>query len=375
MKWRDRISILSRKRNCGGVGAALNRQAVGPSCSGPTLSTPSQAPTSSTESKVALENTLSQLRPVIGPDHKSYYILLRGNEDSFTCIQPAKDVMNNLDDMMKNVANSVKLVKALPHGKKHKYNRAKTYPKLLTQKDTNSAIRKSIEISEPVLHAEQNRTESSVNTINLFPDRAGGSPVIDSVVDNVLLNRTTVQSVNFDQSNRVSRTNPLLYPLVQNSLEPNDLENLSMRQESCLFIPNNCSGGDDSESLIVPNTETDLIQSIVESNASFMENRECSNSQSKTISDVEDHLTPDTHSTPETYLSEEAVMTQVSHLHDHHLQECPPMADQSFKPVELSLIAREGAVLSEQEITSEIKNLIESEQLVVGDNSQIVVIR
>ncbi|KAK4292583.1 hypothetical protein Pmani_034671 [Petrolisthes manimaculis] len=106
MKWRDRISILSRKRRQKSdlmLGDDLPAE----------LGQAGQSGHSSqvTGTSTSVASTLSQVRPIIGPDHKSYYILLRGAGDSFTCIQPAKEMLDSLDEVMRNVMGSVEVDK------------------------------------------------------------------------------------------------------------------------------------------------------------------------------------------------------------------------------------------------------------------------
>lgn len=119
MKWRDRISILSRKRRQqsdpaqvgSDVSSELGHTTGWSSHSSHHHHVPGSDTPSSSTSPPNVASTLAQVRPVIGPDHKSYYILLRGTGDSFTCIQPAKKMLDSLDEVMKNVMNSVEVDK------------------------------------------------------------------------------------------------------------------------------------------------------------------------------------------------------------------------------------------------------------------------
>lgn len=369
MKWRDRISILSRKRNHGSVGSSLDEQSDLPSGSG--IIHESNLASSSTPVE-SVETTLSQIRPVIGPDHKSYYILLRGNEDSFMCIQPAKDVINSLDEVIKNVINSVKLAKSSqqsselpPSAKRPRYNQAKTYTGTLTHKQINSIRRNGVRNSNSLLINEDERLGSGVSLENLFLTKTGdSSPDTDSVVENVILNRT-VQNLNKDHRNQMVRTSTLVYPLVQNRLGSNSTVSVNTKQESCLFISSDHSNEDGSDTLFLPTTEIDIIKNIAQ-NASTVRKKEYKTNQIQAVNTGEKYVTR--HS-----FLREALEAVGSHTKDLGCELA--MTGQSSPPTELRLIAKEGTVLTEEEITSQIKTLIESEQLVVGENNQIVVIR
>lgn len=401
MKWRDRISILSRKRNCGSSRLPVSRQNI--LSSGPGT-TSTHNPSQTDDLSETVENTLSQIRPVIGPDHKSYYILLRGNEDSFMCIQPAKDIVSTLDEVAKNVASGVKMVKTVPvpQAKKQKNTRARNYPKALTRKEINSPKRNGIQKSEPVWLMEERKVGASVSMGNPFlskPEDAISGSI--SVVDDLMLSRT-VQNVSCETNSQVVRTRTFLYPIVQNRLEPDSLEDLNVKQASCLVLPSDYERVSPCQSLIVPATETDLIESIVKSDSPGVEKREHRNSQNKTLHVIQSLLQPhaflsevdvktggsildsvvktedsalDNVVTPKESTVDDAVNTEESVLTDQEEDGPTTTTAEVSSPVELSLIAKEGTVLNEHEITSQIKNLIESEQLVVGENSQIVVIR
>ncbi|XP_042233334.1 uncharacterized protein LOC121873700 [Homarus americanus] len=350
MKWRDRISILSRKRNHGNVGHPVNRQNDLPSGSGIAANSNLASNSAPVES---VENTLSQLRPVIGPDHKSYYILLRGDEDSFMCIQPAKDVINSLDEVVKNVISTVKLAKPPLQGaelssnaKRPRYSQAKTYTSTLNHKQISNIRRNGIRSSAPTLLNEEEKVGSSVALENVFLSKAGSSsPVMDNVVENVILNRT------------------LVYPFVQNRLRSNGTVNVNTKQESCLFISSDYGNESGSDSLIMPATEAELIQNIAQSDSSLRKS-DCKVGLAHTENTSESHVAP------QSYLRQ-ALEAVGSDAKDVTLA----VTGQTATPTELCLVAKEGTVLTEEEITSQIKTLIESEQLIVEEDSQIVVIR
>nr|XP_053653550.1 uncharacterized protein LOC128703022 [Cherax quadricarinatus]XP_053653557.1 uncharacterized protein LOC128703022 [Cherax quadricarinatus]XP_053653563.1 uncharacterized protein LOC128703022 [Cherax quadricarinatus] len=367
MNWRDRISILSRKRKHGRAGPPLNGQNDLPSGSG-IISNHSLASNSAPVESV--ENTLSQLRPVIGPDHKSYYILLRGDEDSFTCIQPARDVVNSLDEVLKNVISTLKLVKPPlqatelpPNAKKPRYSQGKTYTTTVVHRHVDSVRKNGIHNTGSTL-LNEDKIESSVNVGNLLLDKAcNTSSSTNSIVENVILNRT-VQNLGSDQHNQMVRTSTLMYPLVQSRLKSNGTVNVNTKQDSCLFISSDSESENVSNSLITPVSENDLIQNTT-SSASSLRKKDCKGRQTHVLNAGENNVTP-------------APMTEFIRPAGSSTRglECTIATIEHNSPMtELSLIAKEGTVLTEEEITSQIKTLIESEQLVVGEDNQIVVIR
>ncbi|KAG7162682.1 helicase MOV-10-like [Homarus americanus] len=317
MKWRDRISILSRKRNHGNVGHPVNRQNDLPSGSGIAANSNLASNSAPVES---VENTLSQLRPVIGPDHKSYYILLRGDEDSFMCIQPAKDVINSLDEVVKNVISTVKLAKPPLQGaelssnaKRPRYSQAKTYTSTLNHKQISNIRRNGIRSSAPTLLNEEEKVGSSVALENVFLSKAGSSsPVMDNVVENVILNRT------------------LVYPFVQNRLRSNGTVNVNTKQESCLFISSDYGNESGSDSLIMPATEAELIQNIAQSDSSLRKS-DCKVGLAHTENTSESHVAP------QSYLRQ-ALEAVGSDAKDVTLA----VTGQTATPTELCLVAKEG---------------------------------
>ncbi|XP_069190537.1 uncharacterized protein [Procambarus clarkii] len=414
MNWRDRISILSRKRNHGSAGPPLNRLNDLPSSSGTITSNNIASNSAPVESVV---NTLSQLRPVIGPDLKSYYILLRGDEDSFTCIQPAMDVINSLDEVVKNVINtlmsgkqSLQVAELPPNAKKPRYSQAKTYTSSLAHRQISSNRKNGIRNLGSTLLKEEKRV-SSINIENLFLDKAeNGVVTFDSNkdVENVLLHKR-VQDLESNEQDQMVRTTSIL----ESRLKSNVF--VKNKQESCLFISSDCGSGNISNLLTVPTTEPDLIQSIAQS-VSSVRRRDYKNSQIRVLNEDENYVTP------QAYLSEplgtiESISKDLDCISSNardldcigsntRILDCigsntrdldcigsntrdldyigsntrsldcaPTTLGPNVPLTELSLIAKEGTVLTEDEITSQIKTLIESEQLAVGEKNQIVVIR
>ncbi|XP_063593678.1 uncharacterized protein LOC134770590 [Penaeus indicus] len=358
MKWRDRISILSRKRTLKSFVGPGQEQNDVPSGSGSGHNGP-QALLGGIQGS-SVENTLSQIRPVIGPDHKSYYILLRGNEDSFMCIQPAKDVIDSLDDVVKNVVNSVKLSKlsqeseSPPVVKKPRYSQGKTYKSTNRQNlpttKNNGVLNSHVQISEG------DRAEAATGLENLLLCRVSPEET-NNVVENVVLNRR-VQNINSEQQNKMVRTSMLLYPLVQNSrLAQGSAVRANSKQKTSLLLSSD-SVNELDDPLFIP-SESDLIQNIAQSCTAVR------------LSDQKQELSSLEPTEPELCDPSEYVTTEIKDLNSI----LPAPVGQSPSPTELCLIAREGTLLSEEEITSQIKTMIESEQLVVGEGKQIVVIR
>ncbi|XP_042856046.1 uncharacterized protein LOC122242738 isoform X2 [Penaeus japonicus] len=360
MKWRDRISILSRKRTHKSfVGSPQDQNEV-PSGSGSGNSGPQTLLGGIQTGSV--ENTLSQIRPVIGPDHKSYYILLRGNEDSFMCIQPAKDVIDSLDDVVKNVVNSVKLSKlsqeseSPPAVKKPRYSQGKTYKSTNRQIPTPSSKNNGV-LNSHIQISEGDRTDSATGLENLLLCRVSPEET-NNVVENVVLNRR-VQNVNSEQQNKMVRTSMLLYPLVQNSrLAQGCAVRADSKQKASLLLTSDSVNAVEEDPLLIP-SESDLIQNIAQSCPTVR------------LSDRKQELTSLEPVEPELCDPSDYVTTEIKDLNSI----LPSPVGQNPSPTELCLIAREGTLLSEEEITSQIKNMIESEQLVVGEGKQIVVIR
>ena len=207
MKWRERISILSRKRkhDQNVVVAAENSGNELPSSD------------SSSVGRKNVENALSQIRPIIGPDQRSYYILLRGNEDSFTCIQPSKDVITNLDEVVKNVASYGKTQGAsLPH--------SKTLNSIATKPSKNASrnfVGRNKKVSGPSSSANRKiKVTRSVNVDRPVSSCEVNSFETESVVEGGVLNKT-YQTVDFNHS-EVMKTSTLGYPLLQNHSNSSD---------------------------------------------------------------------------------------------------------------------------------------------------------
>lgn len=276
------------------------------------------------------------------------------------CIQPAKDVIDSLDDVVKNVVNSVKLSKlsqeseSPPVVKKPRYSQGKTYKSTnrqnLPSTKNNGVLNSHVQISEG------DRAEASTGLENLLLCRVSPEET-NNVVENVVLNRR-VQNINSEQQNKMVRTSMLLYPLVQNSrLAQGSAVRANSKQKTSLLLSSD-SVNELDDPLLIP-SESDLIQNIAQSCTAVR------------LSDQKQELGSLEPTEPELCDPSEYVTTEIKDLNSI----LPPPVGQNPSPTELCLIAREGTLLSEEEITSQIKNMIESEQLVVGEGKQIVVIR
>nr|XP_027215343.1 uncharacterized protein LOC113808203 [Penaeus vannamei] len=276
------------------------------------------------------------------------------------CIQPAKDVIDSLDDVVKNVVNSVKLSKlsqeseSPPVVKKPRYSQGKTYKS--TNRQNPPATKNNGLLNSHVQISEGDRVEASTGLENLLLCRVTPEET-NNVVENVVLNRR-VQNVNSEQQNKMVRTSMLLYPLVQNSrLAQGSAVRADSKQKTSLLLSSD-SVNELDDPLLIP-SESDLIQNIAQS---------CTAAR---LSDQKQELGSLEPSEPELCDPSEYVTTEIKDLNSI----LHPPVGQNPSPTELCLIAREGTLLSEEEITSQIKNMIESEQLVVGEGKQIVVIR
>ncbi|KAK7073202.1 hypothetical protein SK128_003504 [Halocaridina rubra] len=349
MKWRERISILSRKRK-------TTRNASGEESR---LETPSASSSGYNDDRDSVKNTLSQIRPVIGPDHKSYYILLRGNEDSFTCIQPAKEVVTSLDEIFRNVANTVKDCKSHGMG---------LPPYLQTTQVSEGRSQKNASRKTLGGDLKVNGVSKSVRSETRFGNGMKLDSVFDikpeekflgteNVVENVVLNRT-IQTVNSNH-NEVRRTSTLVYPLVQNRLDSSTVASGTEKtrlgkkhghhkktvdrgipQEPVVSLPSTYSSAQSHNNFTNFEEEPEL-QKIKEPELQ------------KNIS-----LNNGTNECNETQTSDGGGLLGKE------------------KPItEVRLLAKDGCVLTEEAILTQVKALVESETIVVGENSHVVASR
>lgn len=369
MKWRDRISkisILSRKRNRRNVATqpngASSSTSTSTSSSLPSGSgVPREAGPSNSASGESVESTLSQLRPVIGPDHKSYYILLRGNGDLFTCIQPAKSVINSLDDMMKNVMNSVKCarVQDVPsHPKRSRHSQTKTYSTSALNKHSVGGRRNGVGGVQAVLLGDGSAQVTGVHLEDVFVTREGGSGG-DSVMQNITTNRTVPQVKSEPPDRQQARTSTLMHhPTVQSRLaSQTSTNNNNVKQELPLLLSQGCDEESDQSSVLV--NSQDILRATVSANP----RKRDTSCQTKVTNGLEGHLgqvIPN--QSVKTEPLENSLSSVLASVGQNTLQE-------------VRLISKEGTVLTEEEIAAQIKTLIESEQLIVGEDTQIIVLR
>ena len=376
MKWRDRISILSRKRNRRSVVSQPNGTPGTslPSGSGvprETVSAPNSA------SRESVETTLSQLRPVIGPDHKSYYILLRGNGDLFTCIQPAKNVINNLDDMMKNVMNSVKSAKVPDeptHPKRPRSSQTKTYSTSVLHKYSVGGRKNGASSMQAVLLGEGETQVAGVRLEDVFVKRegdGGGGEVSGVVGSSVIQNITpsrTVPQVNSDlvAAQQRAKTSLLMqqqqHSTVQSRLvTQTSTNNNIIKQGNTLILSQDCTEERNHQSSILLSSQ-DLLRTTL-SSPTRKETITQTSSQTKVTNGLEAHVGQ---TIPNTSMKADESDNSLSNV-------LACMGQNTLQ--ELRLISKEGTVLTEQEIAAQIKSLIETEQLIVGEDTQIIVLR
>lgn len=376
MKWRDRISkisILSRKRNRRNAviqpnGASSSSSSTNTSISISSTSTsnslpsvsgvPREAGPSNSASRESVESTLSQLRPVIGPDHKSYYILLRGNGDLFTCIQPAKSVIHSLDDMMKNVMNSVKSarVQDVPsHPKRPRHSQTKTYSTPAFHKTSVGGKRNGV---QAVLLGDESAQGTSVRSEDVFVTKEG-SLGMDSVIRSGASNRTVPQVNSELPGHQQARTNTLMHhPTVQSRLASQiSTNNNIVKQELSLLLSQGCDEENSQSSVLVSS------QDLLKATLSSPPRKRDTSCQTKVTNGLESH-------------PGEAIPNQSQKVEGSDSSLSSVMGNVGQNPFnEIHLVSKEGTVLTEDEIAAQIKTLIEAEQLVVGEDSQIIVLR
>lgn len=379
MKWRDRISkisILSRKRNRRNAvtqpngASSTNNSTSTSSISTITSSTstsnslpsgsgvPREAGPSNSASRESVESTLSQLRPVIGPDHKSYYILLRGNGDLFTCIQPAKSVIHSLDDMMKNVMNSVKSarVQDVPtHPKRPRHSQTKTYSTPAFHKTSVGGRRNGV---QAVLLGDESAQGTSVRPEDAFVTREG-SLGVDSVIQSAASNRTVPQANSELPGHQQARTNTLMHhPTVQSRLaSQTSTNNNIVKQELSLLLSQGCDEESSQSSVLVSS------QDLLKATLSSPPRKRDTSCQTKVTNGLEGHLGQAIPNQSQKVVGSDSSLSSV----------LGSVGQNPFN--EVRLISKEGTVLTEDEIAAQIKTLIETEQLVVGEDSQIIVLR
>lgn len=331
-----------------------------PSGSGVTREAAEPAP--NTGSRESVETTLSQLRPVIGPDHKSYYILLRGNGDLFTCIQPAKNVIHSLDDMMKNVMSSVKSAKApevATHPKRPRPSQAKTYSTSALHKHGVGGRRNGV---QTLLLGEGDAPLAAVRLEDVFVTRDGGSSGTGSVVPNFVAGRTVPQVKSELVVSQRPRTGVLMpQPTVQSRLVSQTSTNNNIVKQDPTLLSQDDSEVISQSSVLLPS------QDLLRATLSAPLRRKETTSQTKVTNGLEGHagqIIPNTQpkKAETTAAAGSGLSSVLASIGQNTLQE-------------LRLISKEGTVLTEQEIAAQIKTLIETEQLIVVDNTQIIVLR
>ncbi|XP_066977410.1 uncharacterized protein [Macrobrachium rosenbergii] len=367
MKWRERISILSRKRNNSrsGVSAAET--------SGNKIA----ASGTSHDAKNDVEKTLSQIRPVIGPDHKSYYILLRGNEDSFTCIQPSKEVITSLDDVVKNVVSSVRQgrpqdVTSLPYAWTSKNSGARSYKNV--SRISPSENRKA-SVSSPSVNKESRITR----TLNLdkFNSRSEKNFLgTENVVENVVVHRRLKTKVK-SSHNSVKRTSISVHPIVQsqsdpsgNLLETNRLEKYLCKTNKRPFSRETTSEmGVQYERKLSRNQKVDHIELEKADHEVQVNQDHLVQGKAEPALGIHEPAVP---------WKQESLVQMSEDVFGSVNETVVPESgfNENAKPLaEIRLVAKSGLVLTEEVIVEQVKALIESQTLVIKDDAHIVLTR
>ncbi|XP_068220805.1 uncharacterized protein [Palaemon carinicauda] len=362
MKWRERISILSRKRQ------QVRNGVVAAETSGSRTS----ASGTSYDARDDVEKTLSQIRPVIGPDHKSYYILLRGNEDSFTCIQPSKEVITSLDEVVKNVVSSVSQgrpqddVALLPYARTSKNVEARSYKN--ASKKGPSENRKVSGMSSSV--------KKEIKITRTLDSRLEGNFLgTENVVENVVLHRRVHSKVN-SGLNEVKKTSISGRTLVQSHSDPISKLLGPKRRDGYLCKTIKKSTNREATLELAANLERKLSKNRK------LEHVEYENAQ-HLVQVNQDHLVqgkvepvlrlrePSCPWKPESLVQMSKVFGSVNETITSKTG-----FQEDAKPLpEITLVAKGDHLLTDEVIAEQVKPLIESETLVKGEDSHVVLTR
>ncbi|XP_064112263.1 uncharacterized protein LOC135219422 isoform X2 [Macrobrachium nipponense] len=359
MKWRERISILSRKRQNSRNGASAAE----------TSANKIAASGTSHDAKDDVEKTLSQIRPVIGPDHKSYYILLRGNEDSFTCIQPSKEVITSLDDVVKNVVSSVRQgrpqdVTSLPYAWTSKNSEARSYKNVSRKSPSEN---RKVSVSSHSVNKES-KIERTLN-LNQVDSRSEKNFL---GTENVVVHRRLQTKVK-SSHNVVKRTSISVHPIVQSQSDPSGNLLGTNRHERYLCKTNKRSCNRETSEMGVQHERKLIRNQKVDHTELRKADHEVQVNQDQGKAEpalgIHEPEVP-WKQEPLVQISEDAfgsvneTVIPESGFHEN----AKPLA-------EIRLVAKSGPVLTEEVIVEQVKSLIESQTLVIKDDAHIVLTR
>lgn len=211
---------------------------------------------------------------------------------------------------------------------------------------------------QAVLLGDGSAQVTGVHLEDVFVTKEGSSGV-DSVIENSTTNRTVPHIKSEPPDWEEARTSTLMdHSTVQSRLaSQTSTNNNIVKQELSLLLSQGCDEENGQSSVLVSS------QDILRATLSAPPRKRDSSCQTKVTNGLEGHLGQaiPNHSV-KTEPSENSLSSVLASVGQNTLQE-------------VRLISKEGTVLTEEEIATQIKTLIETEQLTVGEDTQIIVLR